>query len=231
LKYSDSMAQAYSEIGVAGTTYELSLLPALKMLGDLSGRVALDFGTGTGRTAGLLQASGGEKVIAVDRDPEMLRRAVRSKGILYCLASGALPIRDSALDVVLCTHVFVEFPRFSDILNACREVQRILRPGGSFVVVTGNTESIGADFVSYRYDKEITLRSGDPITCHMKGANKFDIQDYFWTHDDYSHAFTGAGLEICEVVLPTAENGKNWLDEPKVAADIVFRCRKPVGPI
>lgn len=50
-KYSDDNAATYSQLGIKGTTYESDFNETQKILGSLSGKKALDFGSGTGRTA------------------------------------------------------------------------------------------------------------------------------------------------------------------------------------
>jgi SAM-dependent methyltransferase len=71
------------------------------VLGDLQGLVALDVGAGTGiATRQLLER--GAAVVAIDRGPEVLRRAaVHIRGLLAAVADGAvLPVRSNSIDII-----------------------------------------------------------------------------------------------------------------------------------
>jgi ubiquinone/menaquinone biosynthesis C-methylase UbiE len=97
----------------------------------------LDVATGGGHTA---LAFGGftPAVVAIDLTQPMLEAArafVRGKGAVNVrfLASDveALPFRDASFGVVTCRIAAHHFPA---ILPALREVARVLRPGGSFLL-------------------------------------------------------------------------------------------------
>jgi SAM-dependent methyltransferase len=98
---------------------------------------ALDVATGGGHTA-LAFASVAARVVAFDLTEPMLRAArdfIRSRGATnVAFAAGdvaALPFRDGAFDVVTCR---IAPHHFADVAGAIRQIQRVLRPGGSFLL-------------------------------------------------------------------------------------------------
>lgn len=102
-----------------------------------SAQRVLDVATGGGHTA-LAFAGFTPAVIAVDLTLPMLEAArdfARGKGAanVRFLASDveALPFRDASFGVVTCRTAAHHFPA---ILPALREVARVLRPGGSFLL-------------------------------------------------------------------------------------------------
>lgn len=100
--------------------------------------VALDVATGGGHTARALAPKVGRMVVS-DLTPEMLRRARRAHcqagqtGHLYVVADAEnLPFLEEAFDVVSCRVAPHHFP---DVARFCLEVARVLKPGGTFLMV------------------------------------------------------------------------------------------------
>jgi SAM-dependent methyltransferase len=112
----------------------------------------LDVATGGGHTA-LAFAGVAARVIACDLTEPMLRAArglVRERGAAVRFVAGdvvTLPFRDGAFDVVTCRIAPHHFP---DVAGAVREVRRVLRPGGSFLVqdILGHDDAAAAAFIT-----------------------------------------------------------------------------------
>jgi ubiquinone/menaquinone biosynthesis C-methylase UbiE len=73
-------------------------------------------------------------LLSLDVSFEMARFAAMKDygrgGVLQATAM-RLPVRDAAVDTVVC---FAAFPHFEDKLQALKEMFRVLRPGGNVVV-------------------------------------------------------------------------------------------------
>jgi ArsR family transcriptional regulator len=102
------------------------------------GLVVADLGCGTGFLSSLL-ARRGARVIAVDHSERMLEAAERAKfeGTLEGNVEfrrgelDALPLADDEVDAAFSNLVWHHLPDFA---TAAREVFRVLKPGGAFVV-------------------------------------------------------------------------------------------------
>lgn len=226
--YSPEHAQIYSQLGVSGTTYEMSFRETGRLLGDMRGRTALDFGCGTGRSARLLKSLGAERVIGVDRSENMIKqaRANSAAGIdFYLMREQAIPLPDAYVDLVLSAHSLVEIHTLDDMGRAVGEMARVLKPGGELVVISTNPACLGYEFISYAYPHKAAPQSGDLIPCIMKGETPFIIDDTYWTEEDYRRIFVSAGFGHIQAIFPLAE-GEGWLDETRIAPDIVFHCTK-----
>ncbi|SIS93184.1 class I SAM-dependent methyltransferase [Alicyclobacillus vulcanalis] len=117
------------------------LLPAARVLDALDLRApcdAVDIGAGPGYFALPLARLAQGKVYAVDLSPEMLdmlRQRAADEGVSVEAVQGSadrLPLEDHAVDRALMAFVLHEVP---DREQAVREVYRVLRPGGRFLLL------------------------------------------------------------------------------------------------
>lgn len=226
MDYSAKEAELYKQLEITGTTYQIGFDKAGELLGDLTGKIALDFGAGTGRTAKLLRAWGADKVIAVDKEQAMLQQAQPDEGIEYVqIQESKLPFADNYFDVALSAHVFVELPKLEMMQQIASEVYRVLKPGGQFVVIAATPESIQGKYKSWYYKTQENLKSGDQVTVIVKTDPPLEIQDYYWQDDDYQQALEAAGFEKVDLFRPLA-TGEGWLDEIRIAPSIILRAIK-----
>jgi malonyl-CoA O-methyltransferase len=113
----------------------------LREAGALSGRHVLDAGCGRGAiTRALLTACPSAAIVAMDLSPEMLWHAPPAvetrRGSIQCL-----PFADGVFDVALCVEAL------EHALNpegAVGELCRVVRPGGTVLIVDKNAERMGA---------------------------------------------------------------------------------------
>jgi ubiquinone/menaquinone biosynthesis C-methylase UbiE len=103
--------------------YEATV-PRLRLRGAMA---LLDLGTGTGLLAEYL----GRGLVGIDLSYRILLRA-RGRGVRVLQGDiEFLPFRDRSFDVAFCYTSLFRFPQVDGTL---REVNRILRPSGNFVV-------------------------------------------------------------------------------------------------
>jgi SAM-dependent methyltransferase len=112
----------------------------------------LDVATGGGHTA-LALAGVARHVVAYDVTEPMLRAArglLRQRGAAAAFVAGdveALPFADGVFDVVTCR---IAAHHFASPAAAVREVRRVLRPGGSFLLqdILGHDDAEAAAFIT-----------------------------------------------------------------------------------
>jgi malonyl-CoA O-methyltransferase len=114
----------------------------LDRLGALAGPTrVLDAGAGKGRYAALLKRHAPHaEVVALDVSAEMLRHV--PAGITTMQGSLlAIPYPDAHFDAVICIEALEHAVQ---IAEAVRELARVLKPGGTLVVIDKNRQKLGA---------------------------------------------------------------------------------------
>lgn len=126
--------------------YECSVRRVMKAARIDQDSVILDVGTGTGRLIPYVLDCGPKQVIACDISAEMLRcvrRRFQHNAMVSTLLADArdLPLGDRSIDVIICHEVY---PHFAEKTAAVRELFRVARPGGRFII----SHFGGRDFVN-----------------------------------------------------------------------------------
>lgn len=118
----------------------------LELIADLLNPTdaVLDLGCGDGRLTALL-ASRVQLVVGLDNQLLPLRFArllIQAENVRLCRGDGkALLFRAGVFDTVTCFDMIEHIPQQQAQL-LIREVQRVLRPGGLFILTTPNRESL-----------------------------------------------------------------------------------------
>ena len=111
------------------------------MLDPRSGERILDIGSGRGeKAARILQAFPGTEVFAVDPNGRRITQAKRDHPSVRSAVAGAekLPFGNAFFDKAYST---MALHHFSDLDQALGEIARVVRPGGSYVILEVNPGS------------------------------------------------------------------------------------------
>ena len=137
------IAPWYDELVRAGSgPHELAVATTLRLVPDLRDTRVLDVACGQGLAARALAQAGAASVTGVDLAPEMIEAARRYEaaqplGIRYLIddAQTLGTLDDASFDVVTCQLGLMDIP---DLAAALASAARVLRPGGSLVLVIGH---------------------------------------------------------------------------------------------
>ena len=227
-KYTPENASAYDTLGVTGNTYEIGFDAVRKSLGRIVGRVFLDFGCGTGRSAIFLRALGADYVCGVDHDRNMVDTALSKKinGVTFTHIDGVIPLKDASVDGAVSLSVFIEIRTLSVMKQVCSEVARVVRPGGPFIIMSTSPAAFGHTFRSFSYPSTEILTSGSLTECIVASPGRqFAIDDTYWSEGDYVSVLLEAGFSITSISYPLPANPHGWsTDEATVAPFIVIRA-------
>ena len=210
--------------------------PVIELCGDVAGKTVVDLGCGEGRFSRKLVGRGVERVLGLDRSPTMIAAAKELAGAseeyLVADVEDLLFLEDASFDLAVS---YLNQCDLQDFEANTREVFRILKPGGRFVVANLHP-----------------MRSATGLWCKDEKGNKlhaivdryFDETERHWTimevrltnfHrtlETYLNGYLKAGFALEKLVEPsvTTEEAREFPDlddELRVPNFIVFGLRKP----
>ena len=202
-RYWDSAASFYTELGLPWQWLKDGYVPVVvemkKALGGLRGKRILDHGCGAGKIARLLKSVYGVEVCGIDPSENMICEARKADPHgRYDLLAGDFPWPDSSLDGVMSNWVFVNIGTVEEMDTAAREIHRVLRPGGPFVMLVNNQEWVGRRASTYQNGKlGQTYCPGDEIVVtYFKSEDEcIEFKDYYWPTETYCSVAKRAGFK------------------------------------
>ena len=208
----EKFAKAYANLEIADTFY-LAYRDIPELLKKYAtGKKALDYGCGGGRSTRFLKKLGFE-TIGVDISKDMIRESKTRdpNGEYQQIKSGELPFKNSTFDLILSAIVFLEIPSKEEIILVSKEMKRVLKREGIIIIVTGTPESYTNDSASFICDlpENKKLKSGDKAKVLFRGTN-IVFYDYVWFDNDYRKAFKSAGVKLVETLKPMPKGNEPY---------------------
>jgi SAM-dependent methyltransferase len=210
--------------------------PVLEACGDVTGLSVLDCGCGEGRFCRMMSDRGATAVLGLDLCPEMIRAAMElpSPCTEYRVADAQDLgfLGDGSFDLAVSYLNHCDLPDFA---ANNREVFRVLRPGGRFIVA--NLHPMRSAVGGWQ-------RAGDGAKQHVILDRYFDEGERRWTmlggsftnfHRTLSTCvqdFLGAGFRIAAITEPSVDAATlarypELEDETRVPNFIVYSLEKP----
>src|SRR5579871_2253478 len=147
----DEYASAYAKLEFPGTYYlAFRDLPVI-FAAHVSGRKALDFGCGAGRSTRFLRKLGFDAVGVDIAKPMVLRaRTIDPEGDYRLVADGDLSVfGDGSFDLVLSAFPFDNIPGAPKKTALFRDLARVLRPRGKIVSLVSSPEIYWHEWLSF----------------------------------------------------------------------------------
>jgi SAM-dependent methyltransferase len=229
--YDDNVrARAYATLDFPGT-YHLAYrdLPAI-IAEHVSGRRALDFGCGAGRSTRFLKGLGFE-AIGIDIARSMIEMAKQFDpgGAYLLVADGDMSVLEPAsFDLVLSAFAFDNIPGRENRRTLLCGLRRLLRPEGR-IILLGSTPDIytheWASFTTRDFPQNREAKSGDRVWIVMKDvADRRPVEDLVWFHRDYLELFAAAELDLLAQHRPLGRDDEPylWLSETAVAPWVIY---------
>jgi len=232
--YQDSSrSNAYATLEFANTYYlAYRDLPAI-IAQNITGKKALDFGCGTGRSTRFLRKLG-FAVTGVDISEEMLRsaRATDPAGD-YRLVPGDdfHALVAGTFDLVLSAFTFDNIPAatkpriFADLAN-------LLAPNGAIVSVVSAPEIYTHEWSSFStkdFPENAAARSGDRVRIIVTDhQDRRPVEDILCTDESYRAIYAEAGLHVIQVLKPLAKGDEpySWVNETRIAPWVVYALKR-----
>ncbi len=223
-------ADAYAKLEFPGTYYlAFRDIPEI-VARHTTGKRALDFGCGTGRSTRFLKKHGYD-AIGVDISAEMLAkaRAFDPDGDYRLVGDNGLQaFPPNSLDVVLSMFTFDNIPTVEKRVSLFCDLGSLLSPNGAIVCLDSTPElyiNEWASFSTSSFIENRTATSGSIVRTIMKDVDdKRPVEDTFWTCGDYYEQFRKAGLKLMAMYKPLglANEPYAWMNETQIAPWVVF---------
>jgi ubiquinone/menaquinone biosynthesis C-methylase UbiE len=152
--------------------------PFIEMLAPSSGEKILDIGAGKGQVADrVMQASRGAEVYAVEpNEKRVASMKLKFPSIKSSVAKAEnLPFSDSYFDKAYTT---MALHHFADVDSALEEVARVLKPGGSFVILEVEPDSgLGRIFRLFGrlMGERMNIMTMDQCVAKLKAADGLEV--------------------------------------------------------
>jgi SAM-dependent methyltransferase len=221
----EERARAYSDLEFPGTYY-LAFRDIPQLLAKhISGKRALDFGCGAGRSTRFLRDQGFD-VIGVDISEAMLREASkRDPGGHYFLVPqddlGALGNR--TFDLIFSALAFDNIPFRDRRVELFRKLAQRLSQGGRIVNLVSSREIYVNEWLSFStrdFAENWSAKPGESVRITMLDVpDRRPVEDIVWSEADYVETFRAAGLDLIEVHRPLGHDRDPfiWVSEYTIA--------------
>ena len=227
-----------SRDGANATRTGLLDRPMIEACGEVRGLKVLDCGCGEGRFCRMLLDRGAKQVLGIDFCPPLIIAAAQlatgRDGYVLADVQDMRFLRDGTFDVAVSYLNQCDLPDFE--ANS-REVYRVLKPGGRFVI---------ANLHPMRSAGDGWLRAEDGTKLHVILDRYFDEGDRRWkmmgidftnfhrTLSTYVRAYQQTGFAIKDIIEPTVETQTRARfpeldDELRVPNFIVVVLGKPAS--
>ncbi len=188
---------------------------------DTAGKKLLDIACGSGHDLSHYQNAmrcDSHGVDASEKEAELANQRLGSERVKVGWAH-ALPYEDQSFDIVTCKYAPQGFPSIADFY---KEVERVLRPGGYFLILATHPT---------RHFREKTEAPRDYFKKEIVTSWIYDralpLQEYSYTMNDYFSPFFLEHFTLESYLEEYDEHGGvEKVDDEKYPAYFIYRARK-----
>jgi SAM-dependent methyltransferase len=190
----------------------------------VTGRRALDFGCGTGRSSRFLKKLG-IQTIGIDISPAMIKKAReidpqgRYEPVADCFYDGI----GKDFDLIFSIFTFDNIPEEEHRVDIMISLKNLLSKNGILIMLDASSEMYTrewASFTSSDFPENRNAKSGEIVKiCMTDVEDQSPVEDYFWTREDYKRQFEKAGLKLIAEYAPLGKKEEPfpWKSELETA--------------
>jgi len=223
-------AEAYARLEFPGTYYlAYRDLPNI-IFKHVTGKRALDFGCGTGRSTRFLTRLGLDAV-GVDISGDMVAKAkqIDSEGDYRVVKDGDLSqFHDETFDLVLSVFTFDNVPTLDKKVRNFSEISRVLKMTGRVVSLVSSPEIYMHEWASFStkdFPDNRKARSGDRVKIIMTDVeDSRPVEDVVWSDEAYREVYSKTELHVIETRKPLAKESEpyKWVNETRIAPWVIY---------
>jgi SAM-dependent methyltransferase len=227
-------AESYSKLEFPNTYYlAYRDLPEI-ISKHVTGKRAIDFGCGTGRSSRFLKQLGFD-VIGIDISNDMLEiaRNFDLSGEYKLVSNGKYDhLGLNQFDLVQSIFTFDNIPGWENRTNILKGLRDLIKPTGRLICLDSTPElyvNEWASFTTKDFHENRIAKTGDIVRDIMLDVeDKRPVEDIFWSVEDYHKLFNLAGLEIEITYKPMGYSNEpfDWKSEKEIAPWMIFVLKK-----
>jgi SAM-dependent methyltransferase len=227
-------AESYARLEFPGTYY-LAYRDIPKIIKEhVTGKRAMDFGCGTGRSTRFLEQYGFDTT-GVDISEDMIRQAKEKDpdGDYHLVEDGNLKgFDDNSFDLVLSAFTFDNIPTEEKKVTIFRELGRLIKTDGIIVSLVSSPEIYTHEWASFStkdFPENKQAKCGDTVKITMTDVDdKRPVEDIIWPDEDYRRVYNKSGLKIIETLKPLATDDEpfDWVNETKINPWVIYVLKK-----
>lgn len=225
----------YSHLEIKGTGY-LVFRDIPKIIKKYAkGRKTLDYGCGAGRSTRFLKSLN-LIVEGLDNSQEMIDKAIQlDLSVPYTLiTNNQIPKKSNSYDIIFSSLVLFEISSLQELLKIFKEIYRVLKFDGIFIIVTGSEKMYNHQWLSLdtNYDENKNPSSGALMKIRLKEID-LELYDYFWTDNDYKNIINLSNFSLLEQIYPLGNKNDNynWIFETLISPYVIYILQKKISSI
>jgi ubiquinone/menaquinone biosynthesis C-methylase UbiE len=227
-------AESYSRLEFPNTYYlAYRDLPGI-ISSHVTGKNAIDFGCGTGRSTRFLKQLG-FSVTGIDSSADMLKiaRNMDKSGDYQLVSDGSYQhLGNNKYDLVQSIFTFDNIPGWDNRTKILSGLRDLLKNSGKIICLDSTPELYTNEWASFStrdFPTNRHARTGDIVRDIMLDVeDRRPVEDIFWTVSDYHLLFDKAGLMLEATYKPLGfkDEPYNWVSELNIAPWIIFVLNK-----
>lgn len=172
----------------------------------------LDFGCGPGKVSERMALlDDNYSILAVDQSESMIEIAKENrshKNINYQVIQNEKVdfIQDESIDFAILCFVIINNSSTERIINIIKEIYRVLKKGGSLVILDSHPKAVGIDFTTFtngKQDKTYVVGENKQQYLKIPGNSDLVLHDWYWDQDSYLRWLSDAGFDSISIKEPT----------------------------
>jgi trans-aconitate methyltransferase len=227
-------AEAYAELEFPGTYYlAFRDLPGI-IREHVTGRTAIDFGCGTGRSTRFLKHLG-FRTIGVDIAEGMIAKARERDhdgDYRQIVDDDFSQFNAQTHDLILSAFTFDNIPTMDKKVELFSALRNLLTRDGKIVNLVSAPEIYTHEWASFStkdFPENKHAQCGDKVRIIITDIDdKRPVEDVVWPDEDYQKVFQQAGLEVVKTHKPLgkADEQYAWVNETRIAPWVIYVLKR-----